>query len=344
MKRKNNSPITFGSEDRGAFRDAFERACSHIPCGVAVLTGTDPQEGPFGMTLSSLAFVSVEPPLVSVCIDRNSKRVEQIGRNRRFAVNLLREEQSPVATLFATPGADRFKGLRWHAAENGAPVLEDTMGALFCEVRHQLEVGDHQLFIGEVLRLTLRGGEPLVYWRRAFHRLRVEYPFLENEAALHDFVRRWETGRLTKAEWTHGAHVGTAAYHAFDLGEEALFERMKARIIHHNECVGTANTEDNGYHETLTRFWAETVGEFVRNGRYSTRYEAVKNATQLFGEDRDRHRLYYGFDVVRDRQARREWIKPDRQPSVDGKEGRPSEADKPQRLPILEDRKQGTPD
>ncbi len=268
------------------------------------------------MTVSSLAFVSAEPPLVSLSIDRNSKRLEQIRSNRHFAVNLLRHDQAPVATLFANPGAERFKDLRWQADKDGPPILEDTMGVLFCELRHEFEAGDHRIMIAEVRRLSLHGGEPLVYWRRAFHRLRLDYPFLKSEAELAEFVHRWETGRLTKAEWTHGAHVGTAAYHAFELDADALFERMKTRIIHHNECVGTANTEDDGYHETLTRFWAGTVGEFVRNGRFSTRFEAVKNATRLFGEDRDRHRLYYGFDVVRDRRARREWIKPDREPPL----------------------------
>lgn len=143
---------------------------------------------------------------------------------------------------------------------------------------------------------------------------RLEHPFLVSEAALDDFVHRWETGRLTKSEWTHAAHVGTAAYYAFDLETEALFERMKAGIIQHNESVGTANTEDNGYHETLTRFWVETIGELLRGRRFSSRFEAVKHATEIFGEDRNRHRLYYSFDVVKDRRARREWIKPDREP------------------------------
>jgi hypothetical protein len=143
-----------------------------------------------------------------------------------------------------------------------------------------------------------------------------EYPFLASEPALDDFVHRWQAGRLTKAEWTHGAHVGTAAYFAFDLEAEALFSRMKSGIIHHNESVGTANTEDHGYHETLTRFWVETIVEFVRSRSFSTRFEAVKHATKFFGEDRDRQRWYYSFDVVRDRRARREWIKPDRMPAV----------------------------
>jgi hypothetical protein len=155
------------------------------------------------------------------------------------------------------------------------------------------------------------------------HPIRREYPFLASEVALDDFVHRWDAGRLTKPEWTHAAHVGTAAYFAFDLAAEALFERMKAGIIHQNESVGTANTEDNGYHETLTRFWVETIGAFVRSRSFSTRFEAVKNATQLFGEDRDRHRLYYGFDVARDRRARREWIKPDREPPLEEAAARP---------------------
>ena len=85
-------------------------------------------------------------------------------------------------------------------------------------------------------------------------------------------------------------------------------------ILHFNDCVGTANTEDSGYHETLTRFWAGIVGGFVRVRQFPSRFEAVREAVRQFGEDRDRHRLYYGFDVVRDRRARREWIEPDREP------------------------------
>lgn len=316
MRRMPFRILTFRNEDDEAFRDAFERACSHIPSGVAILTGTDSTEGPFGLTVSSVTFVSREPAMVSVNLARASKRLELIRRNRRFALNLLREGQERVAALFAAPRGDRFTNVRWHGEEGGAPVLEECLGTLLCELRNDVEAGDHLVLIAEVLRLALRGGEPLVYWRKAFHRLRVEYPFLENEAALEDFIGRWGMGRLLKSEWTHGAHVGTAAYFAFDLDREELFARMRSGITYHNECVGTANTVDSGYHETLTRFWAKTVGEFVHKGNFSTRFEAVKAATQVFGEDRDRHRLYYGFDVVRDRKARREWIKPDREPPL----------------------------
>ena len=85
-------------------------------------------------------------------------------------------------------------------------------------------------------------------------------------------------------------------------------------IIHHNESVGTANAATSGYHETLTRFWSGIVGDAVRAGNFPSRFAAVHHAVNQFGADRDRFRLFYSFDVVNDRRARREWIPPDRAP------------------------------
>jgi hypothetical protein len=105
-----------------------------------------------------------------------------------------------------------------------------------------------------------------------------------------------------------------AAYFAFDHAADATFAIMKAGILHHNTSVGTPNTEDNGYHETLTRFWAGEIGSFIRTGRFGSRLEAVRAAVAEFGRDRDRFQRFYSFDVVRDRRARREWVAPDREP------------------------------
>ena len=140
------------------------------------------------------------------------------------------------------------------------------------------------------------------------------FALLQSEALLHRFVEAWKAGKLPKAEWTHAAHVAMAAYFAFDHAAAATFAIMKAGILHHNTSVGTPNTEDNGYHETLTRFWSSEIGEFVRVGRYHSRLEAVRAAVSAFGSDRDRFRRFYSFDVVRDRRARREWVAPDREP------------------------------
>src|SRR6266481_8139492 len=142
---------------------------------------------------------------------------------------------------------------------------------------------------------------------------RETFALLASDSELQRFVDAWKAGRLPKAQWTHAAHVALAAYFAFDHAAAATFAIMKAGILHHNTSVGTPNTEDNGYHETLTRFWSSEIGEFVRAGRYGSRLGAVRAAVSAFGSDRDRFRRFYSFDVVRDRRARREWVAPDRQ-------------------------------
>ncbi len=95
---------------------------------------------------------------------------------------------------------------------------------------------------------------------------------------------------------------------AFDHAADATFAIMKSGILHHNTAVGTPNTEDNGYHETLTRFWAGEIAAFIRSGHFTSRLEAARAAVAEFGGDRERFRLYYSFNVVRDRRAR-EWAK-----------------------------------
>jgi flavin reductase (DIM6/NTAB) family NADH-FMN oxidoreductase RutF len=303
------------NEDSSLFLDVFRRACSHLPTGVAVVAGLDGEEA-FGLTLSSVTTVSSEPALVSICVSRASSRVAQLRRVKRFAINIVGQGQADLAARFATPGVDRFEGIHWRTTAFGAPILDGVVGTLLCELWRQLEAGDHQLILAEVKEVMLDGGEPLVYWRRAFHRLHLDYAFLENEGELNQFVERWKLGKLPKPSWTHGAHVAVAAYLAFDHEPEAAFEMTKSGILFHNTCVGTPNTEDNGYHETLTRFWSGQVGDAVRAGRFASRLEAVRAAIRRFGEDRDRHRLFYSFDVVRDRRARREWVPPDRFPKT----------------------------
>src|SRR5258707_1915059 len=122
---------------------------------------------------------------------------------------------------------------------------------------------------------------------------RETFALLESEGELQRFVEAWKAGRLPKAEWTHAAHVAMAAYFAFDHAADATFAIMKAGILNHNTSVGTPNTEDNGYHETLTRFWASEIGGFFRCGRVMSRVEAVRAAVAAVGEGRARVSLFF---------------------------------------------------
>jgi hypothetical protein len=140
--------------------------------------------------------------------------------------------------------------------------------------------------------------------------------FLRSEAELSRFVAEWRAGTLPKSEWTHVAHVAVAACHLFDRPQDKALEEIRAGIIHYNACVGTANTDHSGYHETLTCFWTSLIAGWLSTVTVSSRLALVRAAIRRFGGDSSLFRSYYSFDVVKDIRARREWIAPDRQPQA----------------------------
>ena len=141
--------------------------------------------------------------------------------------------------------------------------------------------------------------------------------FLESETKLADFLNAWEACTLPKAEWTHAAHVAAAACYTWQRTPLEALPLLRQRIRAFNEATGGQNTEDAGYHETLTRFWAEVVGSFIASRRGGTRLDAVRAAVERFGSARDLTKTYYTHDIVRDRVARREWVPPVRPVSLE---------------------------
>lgn len=140
--------------------------------------------------------------------------------------------------------------------------------------------------------------------------------FCLSEKNLSTFLCDWRSGALPKREWTHAAHVAVAACHVFEDSAEVALEKIRAGIIHYNTCMGTANTDHSGYHETLTRFWTGLLADFLRTRTFSARLEFVRAALSRFGGDSTIFCSYYSFDVVKDARARREWVAPDLQPQV----------------------------
>ncbi len=137
------------------------------------------------------------------------------------------------------------------------------------------------------------------------------YPFLDSDAALEDMVDRWLTGILPKTDWTHAAHVAVTGYYAFDRDADRVFIDMKQGILHFNQSTGTVNGPDSGYHETLTRFWSDTITRVVHEAAPESRLDAATCAVQRFGEDRAYPTRFYSFNLVRNRTARQQWIAPD---------------------------------
>src|SRR5215469_16802976 len=141
MKKDHNN------NDSGFVGDIFRRATSFIPSGVAILAWCEANDSPFGLTVSTLTPVSVDPPLVSVCIDRRSGNLPLFQRVEPFSINLLAHDQGELARHFGTPGTRRFKDLGWRKAEGGTPIIEGVVAVILCEFAKQVEAGDHQIVI-----------------------------------------------------------------------------------------------------------------------------------------------------------------------------------------------------
>lgn len=149
---------------------SFRAVLGQWPTGVAVIT-TALDGGWHGMTASSFSSVSLEPPLVSVCIDRGIPSHDRIARAGVFAVNILGKDHVELGKRFAgaTVSQSRFDGVAATTAKTGAPVLEEAIGWVDCTLFAAHEAGDHTIFVGEVLAAdTPRVGAPLLYHSRAW--------------------------------------------------------------------------------------------------------------------------------------------------------------------------------
>jgi hypothetical protein len=137
------------------------------------------------------------------------------------------------------------------------------------------------------------------------------YPFLTSDSSLREFVSLWEARTLPKAQWTHGAHVAVCSFYTVVFGPTEALRRMRQGIPLYNLAVGGQNTEDSGYHETLTCLWAKIVSDFIAVSQFATPFAAVEATVLRYGQERKLHEAFYTYDVVADRRARREWVPPD---------------------------------
>ena len=154
-------------------RDSFVSAMALAVNGVAVLT-TDGPGGRFGMTVSSVASVSADPPLVLVCVNRNSVAHGALEANGVFCLNLLSTRQRGVADSFAGhPSSGRayeFEEQAWVSGLTGAPKLNRAVATFDCTLDQAHDAGSHTIFVGLVRGITAQGGVPLLYTARAYGR------------------------------------------------------------------------------------------------------------------------------------------------------------------------------
>jgi len=123
-----------------------------------------------GMTCTSFASLSLEPPLVLVCLERDSHTLEAVSASGSFAVSVLSAEQEIVARSFSEPGEKPFDDFSIRNAPNGCPIVDGAIAWLACSVERNLEAGDHNVVVGLVEDCAFDPGEPLLYFDRAYRK------------------------------------------------------------------------------------------------------------------------------------------------------------------------------
>lgn len=154
-------------------RDRFLDAMRLIATPVSIVT-TAGAGGRMGLTVSSFNSVCAEPPVVSVCINQRSPIKDAIMGRTRFNVNVLHDEGSEIAGVFAGMAGKftpfDFACTEWVEDTFGLPVMLGAVASLSCSVLQTLDVGTHRLFLGAVDEVILGDGHTLLHYRRGFHR------------------------------------------------------------------------------------------------------------------------------------------------------------------------------
>ncbi len=157
---------------RGVGPDQFRELLGRFATGVTVITTVDAAGMPAGMTASAVSAVSLEPPLLLVCVNRATEFCEILSRSSRFAVNVLAEEQEDLSRRFAAEGIDRFAGVSYRICSAGVPILDGAVAHICCEVEETKGAGDHVVFFGRVVGGEVTDRWPLLHFRGSYWSLR----------------------------------------------------------------------------------------------------------------------------------------------------------------------------
>ncbi len=152
--------------------DLFRAVLGRFASGVTVVTTRDADGHDHGMTVSAFSSLSLTPPLVLVCIDREASMHDALAGATWVAVNILSAEQEALSRRFSNLEADaRFEGVGFSRSAHGAPVLDDVLAHLECRLRHRHAEGDHTILVLEVEGAIARDARPLLYYRGGYAQL-----------------------------------------------------------------------------------------------------------------------------------------------------------------------------
>lgn len=135
---------------------------------MTVVTTIQPDGSPRGFTANSFTSVSLDPPLILVCISKTASSHPVFSATQRFAVSVLAENQADVSGVFASKAQDKFARVPWDTRKTGAPVIRDAAASFDCVTHDVVDAGDHIILIGRVVDFAQTSASPLGYCRGAY--------------------------------------------------------------------------------------------------------------------------------------------------------------------------------
>lgn len=159
--------MTTRTVDAATFRSALSRFAS----GVTVLTTHTDDDRDLGMTATAFSSVSIDPPLVLVCVDHDASMASPLKHATHVGVHVLRAGQEELSRRFAGTESDRFAGLAVTRGAGHVPLLEGALARLQCRIVERHPGGDHVIVVAEVLEAEVSDGEPLLYFRGRYGEL-----------------------------------------------------------------------------------------------------------------------------------------------------------------------------
>jgi flavin reductase (DIM6/NTAB) family NADH-FMN oxidoreductase RutF len=148
----------------------FRDVIGHFASGVTVITA-ESASAVYGMTVSSLCSVSLEPPTLLACVDRQSSTVDAIAQSGSFSINILRDEQGDLAQRFAATPVAKLEEAEIVRSPRRHPLVAKALAYLDCVVVNAVPVSTHTVLVAEVLHVGADGGAPLAYYRGRFRSL-----------------------------------------------------------------------------------------------------------------------------------------------------------------------------
>lgn len=146
----------------------FRNALGSYPTGVTIVTTVDANAQTRGFTANSFTSVSLDPPLLLICIAKTASSHDVFTKTQGFVVNILSESQKDISSLFASKAANKFEGCQWSNSQNGYPVIADVVAYFDCKTFNKIDAGDHTILIGEVTDFAARAAKPLGYCQGSY--------------------------------------------------------------------------------------------------------------------------------------------------------------------------------